>query len=177
VTVDLASYLVRYSGIVFRAHHPNWAFSPVSGEGAKKHGGRFNPKGMSALYTAETLDVAIRETQQGFAYKGFQPTTICSYKVDCESVVDLTDAKVLAALSIKKDVLECPWESLMMRGERVPSHELAIELSRAGVTAIRVPSFAVGANPADHNIIFWSWSDNLPHQVQVIDSEKRLTRP
>ena len=32
----------RYTDIVYRAHHPMWAYTPLSGAGAFKYGGRFN---------------------------------------------------------------------------------------------------------------------------------------
>ncbi|MEJ0016938.1 MAG: RES domain-containing protein [Acetobacteraceae bacterium] len=37
---------------VYRAHHPRWSFEPQSGAGAARSGGRFNPVGTPALYTA-----------------------------------------------------------------------------------------------------------------------------
>jgi RES domain-containing protein len=36
---------VRYAGTVYRAHNPEWAWSPLSGEDARRHGGRFNRLG------------------------------------------------------------------------------------------------------------------------------------
>ena len=42
----------RFDGLVYRAHHPAWAFDPESGEGAKLHGGRFNRIGTACFYAA-----------------------------------------------------------------------------------------------------------------------------
>ena len=56
------------------------------------HGGRFNPKGIDALYLSLTIMSAIREASQGFAFK-IEPCVLCSYEVDCSDVLDLrTDA-------------------------------------------------------------------------------------
>ena len=47
---------VRLQSTFYRGHDPRWAFLPPSGEGAATAGGRFNPKGVPALYLAATID-------------------------------------------------------------------------------------------------------------------------
>jgi hypothetical protein len=71
-----------------RAHDPQWAFSPLSGEGARLKGGRFNPIGQAALYLALTIEGMFLEMGHGLAYR-FDPLTICSYDVDVADIVDL----------------------------------------------------------------------------------------
>ncbi|MGV3552391.1 RES family NAD+ phosphorylase [Rhizobium sp.] len=66
-----------FSGFAYRAHDPKWAFDPLSGEGAAIHGGRFNPRGVEALYLATSLEGAVLEASHGFAYR-FEPLTIMS---------------------------------------------------------------------------------------------------
>lgn len=60
---DVAARAGRFRGLVYRAHAPRWATAPLSGEGAARHGGRFNPIGMAALYTALGLETAWTEAQ------------------------------------------------------------------------------------------------------------------
>ena len=84
---------MRFRGTCYRAHDPQWAFSPLSGEGARTHGGRFNPKGVPALYLALTLDGMFLEMAHGFAHR-FDPLTVCSYDVDVQDVVDLGSGSV-----------------------------------------------------------------------------------
>ncbi len=86
---------VGFDGLVYRAHHPGWAYQPISGEGAERHSGRFNRKGLAALYTALDLTTAWLEAQQGFPFKA-QPTTLVAYRVRCERIADLTDTARLA---------------------------------------------------------------------------------
>jgi RES domain-containing protein len=163
-----------FRGIVYRAHHPHWAFDPLSGAGAARHGGRFNRVGQPALYTSLSLNTAWLEAQQGFVLKA-QPMTICSYRIECDGIEDLRDPSVLNAHGIALADLECPWEAMARAGAEPPSWILADLLMARGVSGIMVPSFAYGAGPNDHNLIFWTWSDQPPHQVALVDDHGRLT--
>ena len=44
-----------YGGKLYRSLNPVFAREPLSGEGARRHGGRFNPKGTPALYCSYRL--------------------------------------------------------------------------------------------------------------------------
>jgi RES domain-containing protein len=160
---------------VYRAHHPRWSFQPESGDGAARFGGRFNPVGTPALYTSLRLETAWLEAQQGFPFKA-QPMTLCAYEVDCDNMLDLTDAAMLASLDLSPEDLACPWEILAAKGIRPPTWLLAERLKAAGHSGIVTPSFAPGASAADVNVTFWRWSDMEPHRVRVIDHLVRLPR-
>lgn len=166
---------MRLRGTVYRAHNPRWAFAPASGEGAARHGGRFNPVGVPALYTSRRMETAWIEAQQGFAFKA-QLLTVCACAVDCADVADLTDPGTCAALGVGDADLACPWEDLAARGLDPPSWALARRLIADGAAAVIVPSFAPGATTADRNVVFWRWSADLPCRVAVIDDEGCLPR-
>ncbi len=158
---------MRLTGLVYRAHNPRWAFAPDSGQGAALTGGRFNPVGMPALYTARRFETAWLEAQQAFPFKA-QPLTLCAYAVDFGAVLDLTDAATLATHGIDPADLACAWKDLSMRGIKPPSWTVTERLVAA--------SFASGATAADVNVVVWSWAPVPPHQVRVIDNEDRLPR-
>jgi RES domain-containing protein len=166
---------VRFSGVVFRAHHPRWSFLPKSGEGAARHGGRFNPKGTPALYTSLRQETAWLEAQQGFAFKA-QPMTIISYHVDCEDIIDLTDRLECERLSVAPADLACPWEDMASKGDDPPSWILARRQIAMKTAGIKVQSFALGASSTDVNIVLWRWSDEWPHQIRVVDDHDRLPK-
>jgi len=147
---------VRLTGFVYRAHNPLWAFAPVSGQGAAIAGGRFNPVGVPALYTALRFETAWLEAQQAFPFKA-QPMTLCAYEVDCEDVLDLTDTAVMAANGITAADLACPWKALSTRGIKPPSWALAERLAADGTAGVVVPSFAKGAVAADISGVFLGW--------------------
>lgn len=163
----------RLTAPVFRAHNPFWSWDPASGEGARRHGGRFNRRGLPALYTATTPLGAILEASPGG--RPLQPITLCEYRVDCADVVDATDAEVRGALEIEDDDLACPdWRATMLAGGIPRSQALADRLAGLGFAGLRVPSFAPRASAACVNVVFWRWGAELPHLVHVVDDENRL---
>ena len=80
---------MRFRGLVYRAHNPQWSWTPLSGEGARRHGGRFNRRGIPALYTSLSPLTAIREAQP--LGRPMQPLTLYACEVDVEPVVDALD--------------------------------------------------------------------------------------
>jgi RES domain-containing protein len=158
---------------VFRAHNPRWSFQPESGEGAARHGGRFNPLGMEALYTSLRMETAWLEAQQAFPFKA-QPMTLVPYDVDCEDIVDLTDPDAIETLGITPSDLNCPWEDMVDRHLQPPTWDLARRLFDGGKAGIIVRSFATGSTAADVNAVFWRWGRKPPHQVAAVDDYERL---
>ena len=53
-----------FEGRLYRALNPVWAAQPFSGEGARSHGGRFNPLGVPALYCSLSPVTAMREAMR-----------------------------------------------------------------------------------------------------------------
>jgi len=164
---------VRYRGVAYRAHNPRWSWSPLSGDGARLHGGRFNPKGVAALYLSLDWSTAVLEANQGFALR-FPPLTLVSYDVDCDDIADLTSADVRGRLNVTRRDLACAWKLLADTGKPVPSWVIAQRLIDARLAGVIVPSFAAGADRHAKNLVLWRWSDAPPHKVTVIDAERRL---
>ncbi|NBB70658.1 MAG: RES domain-containing protein [Alphaproteobacteria bacterium] len=163
----------RLTAPVFRAHNPFWFRDPASGEGAGRHGGRFDRRGVPALYTATTPLGAILEASPGG--RPLQPITLCEYRVDCADVVDATDPEVRGALEIEDDDLACPdWRATMLAGGIPRSQALADRLVALGFAGLRVPSFAPRALADGVNVVFWRWEPELPHLVRVAADDNRL---
>lgn len=166
----MPKYLKTFKGIVYRSHDPKWAYEPTSGKGAEITGGRFNPKGIPALYTSLSQMGALLELQQGFTAKA-PPQLICSYSVETQGVVDLTDLDVLRHYGVNPLKFDCAW----MDDDNPYTHQVHKHLVNQGISAIIVPSFAKGADGCK-NLIFWKWSNKLPHKIIVFDDEHRLPK-
>lgn len=166
---------MRFRGTCYRAHDPKWSFTPLSGAGAAIHGGRFNPRGTEALYLSLTVMTAVKEANQGFAFK-ILPCVLCSYEVDCEDVADLSSERARRFHSVGLDELSCAWFADAARGAEPSSWLVARRLIGDGQSGALVPSYAPGAAEGDLNLVLWRWSEHLPHKVTVFDPSGRLPK-
>ncbi len=167
----------RFTGHVYRGHDPRWAFLPDSGDGAKAFGGRFNPKGMPALYTSLSFQGAWNEAQQGLPLKS-QPLTLCVYDVDCDNVLDLSEPDKVIAQGLALDEFKGAWKRFSPTGLLIesPTQKMARKLYNSGVNGIVVPSFANGSAPGSQNLVFFNWSRVRPNKVIAIDNHQRLPK-
>jgi RES domain-containing protein len=166
---------VRFRGICYRAHDPRWSFQPLSGEGAAIHGGRFNPQGVPTLYLSLRIETAIKEANQGLAFK-IEPCVLCAYAVDCTDIVDLRTEAACAARQIRFPDLSCGWFAYLANHQEPPSWQIARRLIGSGQAGILVPSFAPDPSPSDQNLVLWTWSERRPHRVRLYDPRRRLPR-
>ncbi|MGI9285212.1 MAG: RES family NAD+ phosphorylase [Pseudomonadales bacterium] len=160
---------------VYRGFNPRWSYDPDSGEGAKRHGGRFNRPSVPCLYTSASPETAWLEAQQAFVFKA-QPLTLCAFDVHCANVLDLCDHAVRKTLDVTLEEMACAWEDLIGVGREPPSWKIADRLIAAGAAAIVTPSFASHAGENDINVVFWQWGRRKPHQLRVIDDYSRLPK-
>jgi RES domain-containing protein len=97
------------TGSAYRNQSPR--YDPRSGEGARLHGGRFNPPGsFSTLYLCETRPCAVAElTRQGTRHvvgiEGLLPRVLYRYELDLHRVLDLTDEQTRQHVGLTEDVL------------------------------------------------------------------------
>jgi RES domain-containing protein len=160
---------MRYRGLLYRALNPVHARAPLSGEGARRHGGRFNPRGMPALYTSQSVVAAIREANQ---IGTLQPTTLVACEADIGPVFDGTDPAALAAQGLSPaDLAADDWRARMLAEGKAPTQRLAERLKAAGFAGMQVRSFAKGATDADLNLVLWVWG---PDALRLVDDEGRL---
>lgn len=149
-----------------------YAREPLSGRGAELYGGRFNPKGMPALYASTSVLTAVREANQ---VGDLQPTTLVAYRAEIEAVFDATDPVSLIAAALDKAALADPtWRDQMKLAGEAPTQRLARELVAQGYNGLLVPSFAKGAVFGDRNVVLWKWGGAAPSRLELIDDEHRL---
>jgi RES domain-containing protein len=163
---------MQYRGLLYRALNPIYARDPLSGEGARRHGGRFNPKGMPALYTAQSVMTAIREANQ---VGTLQSTTLVAYEADIGPIFDATGAVELARYRLTPaDLAADDWRLRMLADGKAPTQMLAERLKGEGFAGMQVRSFAKGASAADLNLVLWVWSPVSPTLLRIVDDEGRL---
>lgn len=166
---------MRFVGTCYRAHDPRWSFTPLSGEGAATKGGRFNPKGTQALYLSLELVTAIKEASRGYARR-IDPLVLCSYDVDCDDIADLTTDAGRTQHGVSVEAMAGAWNMALADGKRPETWKIHERLVGAGMAGALVPSFSIGADVADRNLVLWKWGPDLPHKVEVYDPSGRLPR-
>jgi RES domain-containing protein len=161
---------MRLQAVVYRALNPVWVGDPLSGEGAKRYGGRFNPKGMAALYCTLDPVTAVREVSQ--IGQPLQPTILVSFHADIDPVFDATDPVVLAGQGLTPEALAMnDWRVHMAEGRDAPTQRFARRLFQAGYAGMLAPSYARLAPPQARNLILWRWT---PQTLRLIDDDRRL---
>lgn len=163
---------MHYRGLLYRALNPVWARDPLSGEGARRFGGRFNPRGTPALYMTLSIMAAVREANQ---IGTLQPTTLVSYDADIDPVFDATDAAALGRYGMTLEALAADdWRVRMRDDGKARTQILAERLIDDGYAGMQVRSFARGASARDLNLVLWSWGSTLPAMLRLNDRDGRL---
>ena len=161
-----------FSGKLYRAINPVFARKPMSGRGAELYGGRFNPKGVPALYASTSVLTALREANQ---VGDLQQTTLVCYRAEVELVFDTTDGAALDAAGFDEAALADPaWRDQMKKSGEARTQRFARDLIAKGYNGALVRSFAKGNGPGDMNLVLWKWGKTAPSRLELIDDEHRL---
>jgi RES domain-containing protein len=166
---------LRFQGTCYRGHDPKWAFSPVSGEGARTKGGRFNPRGTPALYLSLTVECLFIEMGHGFSQR-FSPLTVCAYEVDVKDIIDLRTERGRRRTGVGIRDMACAWANDLADNRQPASWRVVQKLLAVRAAGILVTSFANGARSDLSNLVLWIWTPDLPHRVRVHDPDGLLPK-
>jgi RES domain-containing protein len=143
----------------------------LSGEGAARHGGRWNRPGQPALYLSETIQTAFAEYQQEL---GFRPGTFVAYDVSGAVIADLATASDRDRLDVSAADLLTPWkEAAFVAGTEPITWRIADRFA-ADHHGLRVPS---AQNPGGVNIVLWRWNGPDAPRMTYFDPGDDLPRP
>lgn len=140
---------VAWHGTAYRAVGLRYANQRdlLSGEGTKRVGGRWTPLGSFAtVHVSLDIKTALDEslgTQKsyGIAAAARLPLTLVAIDVQLESVIDLTDEKILAALGLTRQrLLRCRWRQNMDAGREALTQAVGRIAFEAGLEGLVVPS-------------------------------------
>jgi RES domain-containing protein len=122
------------------------------------------------------MSTAIIEFNQGLPLRLVPPITVVSYSVDCDDLLDLTDAGELERLGVTPADMACAWKLLAETGRPVPSWALSDRLRAQGTVGMIVPSYCPGAPVGTRNLVLWRWTGHPPHSVRIYDPDGTLPR-
>jgi RES domain-containing protein len=137
-----------WSGCTFRVVPPRWAHDPLSGEGARLHGGRYNALGQPAFYSALDPHTAYAEYTQNLFDR---PGLLCSFDIINAQLLDLRTDKTRDALGVEMSDLSVRWAG---RND-IATQRLAAVLMPQGIDGLLYASLqhAVGGN-----LVLWRWN-------------------
>ena len=152
---------------VWRLLSPRWIDQPLSGAGAARRGGRWNPPRVKALYFSEDHATAIAEYNQDLEHPG----TLIPFDLASNRIVDLTNAETRDACGIVEADLTAPWKAIAyVEGGDPPGWRIARGLLGRGADGVRAPS----AQVSGINIVLWRWNEHGTN-VAVLDPYGDLT--
>jgi len=155
---------------LWRAFVPRWAHLPLSGEGAARFGGRWNPAGAPTIHAARELSTAWAEYNQGFVQ---HPALIAQLRLTGARLADLTDSGGMDALGLDLAIHRCEWRAAMERGEVPETHRVRTRLFAAGYDGVVYPSFM---SPGGTCVALWRWNRRGAPQLRIVDPDARLPK-
>jgi len=122
-----APALRPFAGRGFRHLGPH--YDPLSGEGARLYGGRFNPsESFLVLYLCQSRPCAVAELKrlgerQAIGIQALLPRVLYRHEIELDRVLDLTDSTIRDQVGVGLDVLtSTDWATCQDLG--VASHSL-----------------------------------------------------
>jgi RES domain-containing protein len=126
----------------------------LSGDGARHHGGRWNPPGLTTLYGSTTDTTALEESKANDRYYGVvtkSPRLLVAVEARLTRVLDLTDPDIRRALELTLTELAAEdWRKLLAAGKESFTQALGRAVSAATGSGLLARSAAVrrGVNVA-----------------------------
>lgn len=150
--------------LVYRLAPKQYALD-LSGYGASKFGGRWNPKGKPALYTAETPSLAMLESLAHFSLSGAPPNLV------------LVTVKLPDSVTVFQPELQDLPKDWMARPEKPASIRFGAEwLEAAKESVLRVPSVVTPAG-AGWNFVLNPMHPELLSKIEIADSTEWILDP
>lgn len=154
---------------LWRAYVPRWAHAPLSGGGAVRFGGRWNPVGLPTIYAARELSTAWAEYNQGFVQ---HPALIAQLELRHARLADMMAADVLADLNVTEAIHREEWRDALDRDVVPATHRLQAALAARGFDGLIYPSFMSSGGSC---VALWRWNAGGA-ELTVVDPENRLPK-
>jgi RES domain-containing protein len=140
-----------WSGVAYRSTSPAYASARdlLSGEGVRRHGGRWNPPGaFAAVYASLSPETALAEALAHFRHyripvANAMPRVLVALEVDVAALADLTGGPAGRILRVsRRRMRRDPWRRAQARGRESLTQAIGRAAFEAGLEGLLVPSAA-----------------------------------
>jgi len=171
---DHPEWFTAWAGTLFRFHTVDFptAKDVLSGGGARKHGGRWNPPGLATLYGSTTDTTALEECKANDRYYGVvtrSPRLLVAIEAQLTRMLDLTNPDIRRALDLTlKELAAEDWRKLIASGKESLTQGLGRAVFEVRGSGLLVRSAAVkrGVNA----VIFPAACP--PDHLEVVEANK-----
>ncbi len=168
---ELKESSAPWEGVVYRNTSLRYASGKdlLAGEGSSQAGGRWNPRGLRAVYASLTPETAMAEALSLFRRYGWDiadamPRVFVAVRVILRVTLDLNDGDIRRRLRVSlRRMLAEDWRSAQWAGRESITQMLGAAAAASGMEAILVPSCTGGAGA--RNIVWFP--DNLSANSHV----------
>jgi RES domain-containing protein len=163
-----------WTGTLFRFQTLDYpsAKDVLSGRGAARRGGRWNPPGYATLYGSRTEATALEECKANDCYYGVVtkcPRLLVAIETQLTRVLDLTDAILRRALNLSLSELAAEdWRKLQATGKESLTQMIGRAVAETDGSGLLVRSAAV---PSGVNVIIFP-GVNRADRLSVVDGGK-----
>ena len=148
----------------------------ISGNGASYNGGRWNPRGILAIYASLDPVTAVKESFQEFLKYGFstasiKPRVMAGLELNVSAILDLTNPSIRKTIGFTyTELISEDWHAIQSEGEEAWTQAIGRGAKTAGFEGLLVPS---ARNRRGVNVVIFP--DNLrPKSTCKLMSSKDL---
>lgn len=178
-----ASRAIPFQGDVMRSVsilHAN-AKDIFSGEGAAVRGGRWNPRGIDAVYASLSVTTAVREAYQellrfGFSASTARPRTFCGAQVTLQNVLDLSEKNIRRAIGFTvSELVDEDWLAIQQEGDESWTQAIGRGAFEARFEGLLVPS--ARDRPRGINLVVFPTNLRPGSKIDIIGKEDLPAHP
>lgn len=156
----------------YRYLTPKWAYLPLSGAGAASAGGRFNRRGVEALYLSAEPDTALAEYKQGSSLP--RPAMLAAYELELADAVDLSAGYDPDQWAASWADWNCDWRWIARVKHKIPpSWQLGDEAISSGARGLLFPSTHQSGGT---NLVVFTANLTISDRLAVHDPDDMLPK-
>ena len=152
----------------------------ISGDGASAVGGRWNRRGIRAIYLSLDPITAVQESYQEFLKYGFKaadirPRVMAGVKVQVKRLLDLTDPKSRRTLGFSlAELIDEDWQAIQSAGEESWTQTIGRGALLAGFEGLIVPS---ARNRIGKNLVLFPVAISRSSSIELLAKDELPPHP